>query len=219
MGLSTIINFIKLAILLFFSIIHNHSTLTRKLTRKGTIMAKNDRIKRVIGGVKSFLGKGKRSIEKDEIESILPHRGRMLLLDKVIISDEKVVGHFLITEEVCKGHEFNGQLIFRGVDIIEMSNQLLGIWLAQHSESEEKMAFFRRVFGEVKFFGVVVPSDILTIEIPVAEGNPRIEISGRPDRPIERAIAENIVAKVKGDNKAVISGIELSIVNKQSLVE
>ena len=182
-------------------------------------MAKKERIKKIIGGVRNFLKKEKRIVEKSQIQEILPHRDRMLLLDKVIISDEKVVGQFLVTEEVCKGHEFNGQLIFRGVDIIEMSNQLLGIWLAQHSESEEKIAFFRRVFGEVKLFGMVIPSDILTIEIPVAEGNPRIEISGRPDRPIERAIAESIVAKVRGDNKAVISGIELSIVNKQSLVE
>ena len=82
-----------------------------------------------------------------------------------------------------------------------------------------KNSFFQKSIGEVKFFGTVIPSDIWTIEIPVAEGNPRIDISGRPDRPIERAIAENIVAKVKGDNKAVISGIELSIVNKQSLAK
>jgi len=182
-------------------------------------MVKKERIRKVIGGVKNFLRKEKRIIEKSQIQKILPHSGRMLFLDKVIITDDKISGEFEITKEVCEGHEFNEQLIFRGVDIIEMAAQVLGIWLAQHAESKEKIAFFRRVLGEVKFYGMVVPSDLLVVEIPVEEGNPRIEISGRPDKLLRRAVARDIIAKVGNTNRAVVSGIEFSIVDQQSLVE
>jgi len=181
-----------------------------------------DRIKKVIAGVASFFTGEKLVIGKERIISILPHRGRMLLLDEIVITDNKVMGRFEITEEVCQGHKFNNQLVFRGVDIIEMAAQVLGIWLAQHPESEGKIAFFRRLLGEVKFFGMVVPSDVLMIEIPVSKesekagedymGSPRIEISGRPDRLIEKAVAENIIARVDKKLKASIAGIELSIV-------
>lgn len=186
-------------------------------------MAKKQRIKRVISGVKNFLKKDQRVIEKTQITEILPHRGTKLLLDEVVITRKSIVGKFTITEEVCHGHEFNGQLVFRGVDIIEMVAQTLGVWLAQHPESEGKIAFFRRIMGDIKFSGMVVPSDLLIVEIPVErdaetevveqEENPRIEMSGRPDRMIEKAIAENIIAKVGKNPKAFISGVELSIVS------
>lgn len=187
------------------------------LTRKGIAMIKRERIKKVIGGVRNFLKKEERIIEKPQIQEILPHRNRMLLLDEVIISDKKVIGRFLITGEVCQGHEFNGQLIFRGVDIIEMSAQLLGMWAAQHSEFEGKLAFFKSISGEVKFKGMVVPSDNLSVEIPVDEENPRIEISGRPGRLIQRIIGENFVAKVDKNSKATISRLELIIVDTEKL--
>ena len=181
-------------------------------------MTKRQRIKKVIGGVKSFLQKEQRIIDKAQIMEILPHRGRMLLLDEVVITKKSIIGKFTITEEVCQGHEFNGQLIFRGVDILEMSAQVLGIWLAQHPESQGKIAFFRK--GDIKSFGMIVPADLLILEIPVEREkggefeNPRIEMLGRPDRLIERAIAENVTARVNKEKKAFISFVELSIVSK-----
>lgn len=183
-------------------------------------------IRRIIGGVTSFFTGEKIVISKERIIEILPHRGRMLLLDQVVITDKHVLGEFKVTEVVCEGHQFNGQLIFRGVDIVEMAAQTLGIWLAQHSESKGKIAYFRSV--SAKFSGMVIPSDALVIEIPVKgsladiddnsseesleEANPRIEISGGPGRMIEKAVAENVVARVKGDKKASIASIELSII-------
>ena len=187
-------------------------------------VVKKQRIRKVIGGVKNFLKKEQRIIKKAQITEILPHRGRMLLLDEVVITKKNIIGKFTVTEEVCQGHKFNDQLIFRGVDILEMAAQVLGIWLAQHSESQGKIAFFRR--ADIKSFGMIVPSDLLTIEILVEreEGeeeleNPRIEMSGRPDRLIEKAIVENVIARVNKEKKAFISFIELSIVSKQGLVE
>jgi 3-hydroxymyristoyl/3-hydroxydecanoyl-(acyl carrier protein) dehydratase len=189
-----------------------------------------DRIKKVVVGIATFFTGERLVIDKEKIISILPHRGRMLLLDEVMITGKKVVGKFTVTEEVCQGHEFNNQLVFRGVDIIEMAAQLLGIWLAQHPESEGKIAFLRRLLGDVKFFGMVIPLDVLIIEIPVREengeirekddmGNPRIEILSKPNRLIGKAVAEDIVAKVDKTLKASIAGIELSIVSKQSLAK
>ena len=174
---------------------------------------KKERIKKVIGGVRNFLRKEKKVIEKSEIENILPHRGRMLLLDEVSISEKAIVGKFTVSEEVCQGHEFNGQLIFRGVDIVEMAAQILGVWAYQHSEFQGKLAFFRSIQGEVKFKDKVGLGDNLIIEIAVGEKNPRIEISGRPpDRLIQRIIGERFTAFVDKKRKAEISGIELIIV-------
>jgi len=184
------------------------------------------RLNKIIGGVAHFFVGEKIAINKEKILEILPHRGRMLLLDQVTITDKFVIGEFKVTETVCEGHEFNGQLIFRGVDIVEMAAQTLGVWLAQHAESKGKIAYFRSV-STAKFSGMIVPSDDLVIEIPVKgimsdnkdfsdesleESNPRIEISGRPGRMLEKAIAENVVARIKGDKKASIASIELSIV-------
>ncbi len=174
-------------------------------------------VKKVIKGVTGFLQKEKRILDKDAIKLILPHRGDKLLLDRVVITANKISGEFTVTEEVCKGHEFNGQLIFRGVDTIEMAAQLLGIWAAQHPDFKKKTAYFKSIKGEVKFSGLIVPPNLLVVEIPVKENeeeqNPRIEIKGRPGRLVQRIVGENFVAKVKGESKSMISCIELVIVD------
>ncbi len=185
-------------------------------------------VKRVIKGVTSFLQKERRILDKNAIESILPHRGDKLLLDRVVITANKVSGEFVVTEEVCKGHEFNGQLIFRGIDTVEMAAQLLGIWAAQYSEFKGKLAYFRSIQGETRFVGKIVPSDLLVIEMPVREErleesgideNPRIEIRGRPGRLIQRVIGENFIVGVNKETKATISHIELIIIEPESLAE
>jgi len=65
----------------------------------------------------------------------------------------------------------------------------------------------------VKFKDVVVPGQVLEIEILIGEDNPRIEISGRPlDRLIQRIVGERIVALVDKKPKAEISAIELVVI-------
>ncbi len=184
------------------------------------------RVKRIIKGVANFLKREKRIIEKEQIKSVLPHRGDKLLLNRVVITPNKVSGEFTVTEEVCKGHEFNSQLIFPGIYIVEMAAQLLGVWAAQYSEFEGKLAYFRGIQGEVRFIGKIVPSDLLVVEMPVREErleeggideNPRIEIRGRPGRLIQRVIGENFIAVVNKETKATISRIELIIIEPESL--
>jgi len=183
-------------------------------------------VKRIIRGVTGFLRKKERVLDKDAIESILPHRENKLLLDRVVVTANKVSGEFTVTEEVCRGHQFNGQLIFRGIDVVEMAAQLLGVWAAQYPEFEGKLAYFRSIQGEVRFIGKVIPSDLLVVEIPVREErleeggvdeNPRIEIRGRPGRLIQRVIGENFIARVNKKTKATISHIELIIIESESL--
>ena len=83
-----------------------------------------------------FEKRKKIEIEKHLIMAILPHRGDKLLLDKVEVnfpskkSLPRAVGIYEITESVCKGHEWNGQKIFRGVDLIEICAQLTGVAFA-----------------------------------------------------------------------------------------
>lgn len=93
-------------------------------------------MRKTIQEVAAFLsGKKEVVIGKDEIRKILPHRGRMLLLDKVVITLDKVVGEFTVTEEVCQGHEvWNGKAVLRGVELPEMAFQLLGVFVAKDSE-------------------------------------------------------------------------------------
>lgn len=72
----------------------------------------------------------------------------------------------------------------------------------------------------MKFSDKIVPSNLLTVEIPVKEGkakdgeeeeNPRIEITGRLGRLIKKVIGENFTARVNKLPKAAISCIELII--------
>lgn len=185
----------------------------------------------VVKGVKALLEKLEKKeegiiIEKEKIMSILPHRGDKLLLDKVIITTDKVIGEFKVTEEVCKGHEFEGKLVFRGVDIIEMAAQLLGVWAGQYSEFKGKIAYFKSIVGEVKFIGAIFPFDLVVMKLPVEkevgteeEENPRVESFGRPGRLIQRIIGENFIAMVNGQRKAIISSIGLAVGDIKSLAE
>jgi len=88
----------------------------------------------------------------------------------------------------------------------------LGVWASRSPKSKGKLAFFRSV-QFVKFKDVVVPGQVLEIEILIGEDNPRIEISGRPlDRLIQRIVGERIVALVDKKLKAEISAIELVVI-------
>ncbi len=168
----------------------------------------------IIQGVIDLLkGREKVIIGKEEIMSILPHRGRMLLLDQVIITDETVAGEFLVTKDVCEGHQFNGHPVFRGIDTLDMAAQLLGVWAAQHF-STEALAVVRK-YGGTKFIDKVVPFDTLIVEINV--NDLKIEIVGRPGREIKKVIGINFSARVGKNHKAEIALIELIVVDPQSL--
>jgi len=175
----------------------------------------------ILAGV-NFLKKDKIVLEKKEIEKILPHRGKMLLLDKVEITKKEITGEFLITIEVCEGHAINGKEVFRGVDYLEMAAQLLGIWLSQQIAEENKMASLRK--SSFKCFSFSQPGDLLKIKMPIKQDledkdkiTPRLETlstNRNPDRIIQQAIALDVSVSVGKDKKAEINFVELSVFNK-----
>jgi 3-hydroxymyristoyl/3-hydroxydecanoyl-(acyl carrier protein) dehydratase len=104
-------------------------------------------------------------LNKDLICEILPHRGRALLLDEVEKNTDSLAGYFLVTFEVCEGHSvFNGQKIIRGVDLIEMSAQLLGIgaWFLLKEKGLTVGKTLLRRFGECRFIQPVFPGQRVT---------------------------------------------------------
>lgn len=181
-------------------------------------------------------------VEKEEVLKIIPYSKNIIFLDRIEITDGRVTGEFEITKEACAGHEIGGQPIFRAVDIEEMVTQFLGVWAAQFSElKDNKSAFFSEVDFEVtaKFIKAAFPGQVLIAEAEKLKKlklskeeeeqlteeekeerkkNPKLIISGRPDRPIRRVIGEDIVVKIKGegDKSAAIQWISLKITDELS---
>jgi len=179
------------------------------------------RIRNIIGGVLALLkGREEVIIEKEEIMEILPHRGRMLLLDRVVINNTKISGEFLVTEEVCEGHRLDDQLVLRGADILDMAAQLLGVWAAKHSQMNNSLAYVRE-YGRTKFLDKVLPGDQLIMEINTKDKsgneNPQIIISVSGDREVRKIIGKEFTARVGKKNKATIFYVALTPFDLQSL--
>jgi len=147
------------------------------------------------------------TVHKKEIMEILFHRGRMLLLDLVVINEGDVIGEFVVPACNCEGHEPMPKMpLMRGVEVIEMAFQLLGILTAKNPVmadfSKDKTAVAREVNG-VKFSGFIKPGNNVVLqtstEVTIEEvgGVMRIE-SGR------------IVASVDGQKKATIGSVAIA---------
>jgi UDP-3-O-[3-hydroxymyristoyl] N-acetylglucosamine deacetylase/3-hydroxyacyl-[acyl-carrier-protein] dehydratase len=100
------------------------------------------------------------------IQSILPHRYPMLLVDRVlqIIGDQKATGVKNITfnEIFFQGH-YPGTPIMPGVLIVEAMAQLGGILVSQKLEHTGKVAYLLSM-DKVKLRQSVVPGDQLILE-------------------------------------------------------
>ncbi|MBU4274518.1 hypothetical protein KKE19_01755 [Patescibacteria group bacterium] len=166
-------------------------------------------MKRVIKWIGDFfVGKKEIIVDKEEIMTILFHRGRMLLLDKVIIMENKVVGEFLVTAEVCEGHEpIPGMPVMRGVEIPEMAFQLLGVLISKHPEMSPLLinkAFAAREIALVKFNGFIVPGDVLTLESGIEVEFDEVESAARIE-------SGKMIAKVNGKKKGIVSSVSLAV--------
>ncbi len=168
-----------------------------------------DLLKQRLKGQKTLIVSG------DDIAVILPHRGRMLLLDQVTITkgkNPKVLGKLLVTEEICEGHAvLGGHLVFRGVDIAEMAAQTLGVyWGINHPEFVERKCMLRS-FGNAKFSKPVFVGDSLVIE--VSTNNISSRSLGGPEikKTIIRIKGRMFIARVDRERKAQINNIELAL--------
>jgi len=132
-----------------------------------------------------FEKKKKIEIGKHLIMAILPHRGDKLLLDKVEVnfpskkSLPRAIGIYEITESVCKGHEWDGQKIFRGVDLIEICAQLTGIAFAlKYPDFIGRAGVLRRT-GIGKFSGTAFSGE--RVKCVLSFSNLKIRTIGGPE--------------------------------------
>ncbi len=116
-------------------------------------------------------------MERSEIEKILPHRDRALLLDRAEIDKEQgsAIGYLTVTAEICEGH-FPGNPIMRGVDRIEMIALTLG--LAACARLPGGFLPCLVSFDKVRFPGIVVVGDEIRAEVILNKISGRI-IRGR----------------------------------------
>jgi len=138
-------------------------------------------------------------VENDFILRVLPHRGRWCLLDRVVITPQKVVGFLTIRPEVCEGHAIGDDAVLPGVLLAEMANQLLGVWYAtQHLEliGAGKVLFARD--GSYKASGFIRPGELVRIEVDY--GN----LSG-----IMKTTRRGTIMKLEGKDFLVKVGEEL----------
>ena len=101
-----------------------------------------------------------------EIQSIIPHRYPMLLIDRVVEIEplKRIVAirNITINEEVFVGH-FPGAPVFPGVLIIEAMAQTGAVLLFREIPNrEEKLLYFTSI-EEARFRRPVVPGDQLRI--------------------------------------------------------
>ncbi len=105
----------------------------------------------------------------EEIKKILPHREPFLMLDRV---DEIKPGEVARGVKAVSGNEwfFMGHFaetkIMPGVLILEAMAQIGGIALLSMDEMKGKLAFLGKI-KSARFYGKVVPGDVLTLETTI----------------------------------------------------
>ncbi|MBK9317127.1 MAG: 3-hydroxyacyl-ACP dehydratase FabZ [Acidobacteria bacterium] len=106
----------------------------------------------------------------NEIQSIIPHRYPMLLIDRILELDplKKIVAikNVTVNEQVFQGH-FPGAPVFPGVCIIEAMAQAGAVLLFREvPDRENKLLYFTGI-EEARFRKPVLPGDQLRLEVTV----------------------------------------------------
>ncbi len=107
-------------------------------------------------------------MKKEEIMSILPHRGNMLLLDEVEVKEGKACGKKLITgEEFFLDGHFPGNPIVPGVILCEIMAQSACALVAGEIEGSVTTLFTG--LDKVRFKNMVRPGDIFCAECEIVK--------------------------------------------------
>jgi 3-hydroxyacyl-[acyl-carrier-protein] dehydratase len=106
----------------------------------------------------------------NEIQSIIPHRYPMLLIDRIVELEplKRIVAikNITMNEAVFQGH-FPGAPVFPGVMIIEAMAQAGAVLLFREvPDRDSKLLYFTGI-EEAKFRKPVVPGDQLRLEVTV----------------------------------------------------
>lgn len=160
-------------------------------------------------------------VDKDFILRVLPHRDRWLLVDAMEVTPQKITGFFTVTREVCEGHGIGGELVLPGVLLVEMANQVTGLWYAtQHPELiGAGKNLFARIGGSYKASGFIKPGDLLRVEVDYANLSGSVATNRRgtfmelTGKKFTFTVGDKLVGTVanrssESDDEIVIKGVE-----------
>ena len=125
------------------------------------------------------------TLDRAQIEAILPHRDPFLLLDEVVELEPgaRVVARKRVTADDCAGH-FPGNPIMPGVKMIEALAQAGAVAVLAEERNRGKLALFAGI-DDVRFKRVVRPGDELTLTCeleqvrgPIGRGRARATVDG-----------------------------------------
>lgn len=105
-----------------------------------------------------------RLLNRKDIEAILPHRDRALLLDSAEITPDGAIGYLTVREDIVEGH-FPEYPIMRGFDRAEMIVQTLGV-AASTGLPEGHLPFLVRADG-LSFRNQAVLGDLIRAEVAI----------------------------------------------------
>ena len=144
-------------------------------------------------------------LDKQNIEGLLPHRDRALLVERVEIEDGKPIGYYTVTEDICEGH-FPGLPVMRNGDRDDMIEQMLGL-AASISEGSTMPPGYVGVIvgkGETQYKNPARPGDEVRIQVELTR--------------VTRKIIEGDGVAYVGDKEiANIKGIKALLVSKDKL--
>jgi 3-hydroxyacyl-[acyl-carrier-protein] dehydratase len=129
-----------------------------------------------------------KTLGREQIEAILPHRDPFLLLDEVVELEpgERVVArkHVRGDEWWFAGH-FPGRPVMPGVLIVEAMAQAGAVAVLSQEENRGRIAFFGGIDG-VRFKRIVEPGDELELECrleavrgPIGKGKATAKVDGK----------------------------------------
>ncbi|MDD4203137.1 MAG: 3-hydroxyacyl-ACP dehydratase FabZ [Candidatus Omnitrophica bacterium] len=115
-------------------------------------------------------------LDINQIKELLPHRYPFLLVDKIVEMEKgkRIVGIKNVTanEEFFNGH-FPIKPIMPGVLMVEALAQTCGVLALQEESNKGKLALFAGL-ESVKFKRMVVPGDVLKLEVNITASRSRI---------------------------------------------